>query len=234
MTKSVLTAAIWLTFGVILGFAILLISEKRLFTPTGSDASAHRPASRVASEPLLIAELKAEIARLEARFARLAVHPERPARLDDSAPPTGGGEVLDARTRTTRESEPARHLAGGDLERLPAPSEYKDDAVIEGTVQVELGGRPVTRFTIGVKSEDGAWARKEIRDLKGRFSWVLGPGRARIFISAPGYTDWLRTDLVLERGMVTRIKVRLAPVRRLEGRAAADPGPASAATRYAS
>ena len=45
MTKSVLTAAIWLTLGVILGFAILLMSEKRLFTGSDSHATAPKPAA---------------------------------------------------------------------------------------------------------------------------------------------------------------------------------------------
>jgi hypothetical protein len=222
--------------GVIIGFAILLFSER----DSGSDlrmrlaAARRNKAPKLEADPEHIARLNAEIARLEALLAQkhepvMAVAENPKNKTNQNALPPSA-VALPAPTRPTpvttepRRPEPPRDRAGTqeirarvEADLLPAPPGYAEHAVLEGTVTEAATGNPVKSFIIGMRKNGGDWVSKEVNDRYGRFKWTADPGKADVYVQTKGFREWTTTDVELLAGTISRIAVEVSKERRLEG-----------------
>jgi len=235
--KRVFTLAIALMVGVILGFAILLFSERgssaALDRRLASNRSSQPPSVR--TDPAKVARLKAEIARLEALLARKGEPaPDPTEKTETDTNPTvlpPSAVALPAPSRPTPVPDPPRREPSADetasvkaptrarveADFLPAPPGHAENAVLEGTVTEEATGNPVKSFTIGIRKNGGDWVSKQVSDWRGRFKWTTDPGKADVFVNTPGFREWMTTDVELLAGTVTRITIRVSEKRRFEG-----------------
>ena len=246
LTKRLLSVAITLTVGVILGFSILILSERHSTSFYQNQLSRGTTLTTPAhSEQALMAELKAEVARLEALLARNGQDPHArvsmeattganaahtlPPRSVALAPPTGSVPA-ERSSRQSRSQDPlhnkeprttrtalSRPCSRAETQFLPAPPGFDRNAVIEGTVVDHASGQAVKVFTVGIKRDHEEWVRKEIQQQQGQFRWTLAPGQTDLFVYAPGHAHWLRTKIDLLAGTVTRMTIHMEPDRRLEG-----------------
>ena len=200
LTSVLLTLAV----GVILGFGILYLSEQKNSSGLGYRTGEQRPkpSARAGNETTP-----------EPRLTPGPLKPQsgaQPGTSENTNTPGAAGSPAAAGNRSG--SNPGAHI-----EVHPAPAGLAGKALIKGTVVAEENSTPLKVFTFGVKRPEDDWMRKDIQDAGGRFRWTLDPGKMDLFVSAPGYEKWRKSEMEIPAGNVTSITVCLRPKYRLEG-----------------
>ncbi len=200
LTSVILTLAV----GVLLGFGILYLSEQKNSSGIGNRTENPGPRSS---------------ARTGGEAAPKPLRTPGPLKPQSETPPATPGSANSSGAPGNPVAAGSRlgPKPGAQIEVLPAPADLAGRALIKGMVVAEENNAIIQVFTLGVKRPEVGWMRKDIQDAGGRFQWTLDPGMVDLYVSAPGYDKWRRSEMEIQSGKVTSITVCLKPKFRLEG-----------------